>query len=231
MNKYFSTTIFDATSNARQADLMPSVPCVVGNLALATIKYRTRPASLCTQRHMQANTQCDAALQALQGEPGLTGAAIYKATAMSRKLSLRRAKAWQTPGETELHSPTSPQSCVAFGEREPFTPTSPKNGCFGRRRFRTPAASHVLDIPSPTETQSTEHQIQPPAGPKPETGLRPRVRSFAFSSDSISSSKQSKKAKDVEEQPCMENDQCSLLRSQTYSLSGTSLVGVTVSID
>jgi len=139
--------------NLDQGEGVPPVTWVAGNLAFATSRFRARHTSV--GAHI----------------PGTKVLQPHREPAAKRPMSLRRSRA--------VHTPADPLTL----------PTPPATTPGGRTKFRVVAASgisgndkHAHDDPVLIDAHGGKHEVpHPPTEPKPERGLRPRLRTPAAS--------------------------------------------------
>jgi len=190
---------FDADLHA----VPPPILSIAGSVAVASRIYRTRDPSI-RARLMeclgaQMGQEEEVALQAVQRERGIQGDWLHRVTAIPGRPPVQRARSAQPP-----------------------------MGCAVARNFKARAActmnggTHVLGTPPLTEMP------HPPIGPKPQQGLRPRLKVRSLPAEASVPQQKSATTQSTEVSTGDTHGRCALALRPTYCSSKTSLDEVTI---
>jgi len=201
-------------------ELLPLMPSVSGTVALATRKSRLRHASVHSALHVDVGAEGDFVLKSLQPEGGIHGQGYCTTATKPRHASLR-----------SLRKGTAPRALIEHDIQAARLATPPSFA--GRRRFRTPShlrlgmsGMHELHAHPPTaDANLGEAQTpHPPSGPKPEKGLRPRLRDLTHPPGVSASAPE--EAQDTDVASSGQHSLCASSRMSMHCCSGTSLVSM-----
>jgi len=159
----FELTTEHGDMNANSLGPFLTVPSVAGSFAIATRLTRTRGASAHPHGPMHGYEFGDL------NQHGAQGSHRQGATAAGRRTSLRRPTSVQTTIVPDV-CPTPPAAPKSFPDRCKFRVRAKSTFSF-REKHEPDAACGKYEVP------------HPPASPKAEKGLRPRLRASALSSN------------------------------------------------